>query len=216
MDINCAAIPEHLLEAELFGDERGAFTDARLAKPGLLQVAHRGTLFLDEIALLPEPLQAKLLKFLDDGAVRRLGATATEVVDVWGMDAGDRRAAWGALDALPENRWRGGGAPLATRIEGSYASRTNAASTMYTAAMPANSSAVRLLAVVMVVVILATVATPARAEADALAIAGIVSLAVAGVILVVYLIAAAGSDRGGDARFEPPEPMLLAVSAQAP
>jgi transcriptional regulator of acetoin/glycerol metabolism len=82
IDINCAAIPEHLLEAELFGYERGAFTDARRSKPGLVQLAHRGTLFLDEIALLPEPLQSKLLKFLDDGAVRRLGATATEVVDV--------------------------------------------------------------------------------------------------------------------------------------
>src|SRR5262245_46356170 len=82
VDINCAAIPEHLLEAELFGYERGAFTDARHSKPGLVQLAHRGCLFLDEIALLPGPLQSKLLKFLDDGAVRRLGATATEVVDV--------------------------------------------------------------------------------------------------------------------------------------
>jgi len=76
VDINCAAIPEHLLEAELFGYERGAFTDARRSKPGLLQLAHRGTLFLDEIDLLPAPLQPKLLKFLDDGAVRRLGGTS--------------------------------------------------------------------------------------------------------------------------------------------
>jgi transcriptional regulator with AAA-type ATPase domain/predicted ATPase len=87
VDINCAAIPEQLLEAELFGYERGAFTDARRSKPGLFQTAHRGTLFLDEIALLPEPLQAKLLKVLEDGAVRRLGATAAEVVDVWIISA---------------------------------------------------------------------------------------------------------------------------------
>jgi two-component system, NtrC family, response regulator AtoC len=83
VDVNCAAIPEHLLEAELFGYERGAFTDARHSKPGLFQLAHRGTLFLDEIALLPEGLQAKLLKVLDDGAIRRLGATTAEMVDVW-------------------------------------------------------------------------------------------------------------------------------------
>ena len=60
MDVNCAAIPENLLEAELFGYERGAFTDARQSKPGLFQTAHRGTIFLDEVGLLPESLQAKL------------------------------------------------------------------------------------------------------------------------------------------------------------
>ena len=54
VDLNCAAIPETLLEAELFGFERGAFTDARHAKPGLFQTAHRGTIFLDELGLLPE------------------------------------------------------------------------------------------------------------------------------------------------------------------
>src|SRR5262245_30731821 len=58
VDIHCAAIPEPLLEAELFGYERGAFTDARQAKPGLFQAAHDGTLFLDEIGLLPIRLQA--------------------------------------------------------------------------------------------------------------------------------------------------------------
>src|SRR6266498_1542888 len=62
VDVNCAAIPDTLLETELFGFERGAFTDARQAKPGLLQMAHRGTLFLDEIGLMPEGLQVKLLK----------------------------------------------------------------------------------------------------------------------------------------------------------
>jgi len=87
VDINCAAIPEHLLEAELFGYEAGAFTDARRSKPGLFQLAHGGTLFLDEIALLPTSLQPKLLKFLDDGTVRRLGATASHVADVWIISA---------------------------------------------------------------------------------------------------------------------------------
>src|SRR5438094_7768868 len=81
--VNCAAIPETLLEAELFGFEQGAFTDARHAKAGLFQTAHRGTLFLDEIGLFPESLQAKLLTVLEDRAVRRLGSTRTEAVDVW-------------------------------------------------------------------------------------------------------------------------------------
>ena len=87
VDVNCAAIPETLLEAELFGFERGAFTDARQAKPGLFQTAHRGTIFLDEIGLLPEALQAKLLKVLEDRAVRRLGSTRLEPVDVWILTA---------------------------------------------------------------------------------------------------------------------------------
>src|SRR5258708_2977448 len=83
VDVNCAAIPETLLEAEMFGFERGAFTDARRSKPGLLQAAHRGTIFLDEVGLLPEALQAKLLKVLEDRIVRRLGATRDEAVGVW-------------------------------------------------------------------------------------------------------------------------------------
>jgi tetratricopeptide (TPR) repeat protein len=85
--VNCAAIPETLLEAELFGYERGAFTDARQAKAGLFQTAHGGTLFLDEIGLLPENLQAKLLTALEDRAVRRLGSTRAEPVDVWIISA---------------------------------------------------------------------------------------------------------------------------------
>jgi transcriptional regulator with AAA-type ATPase domain/tetratricopeptide (TPR) repeat protein len=81
--INCAAIPEPLLEAELFGFERGAFTDARHAKPGLFHAANRGTLFLDEIGLLPAALQAKLLTAIEERSVRRLGSTRSEPVDVW-------------------------------------------------------------------------------------------------------------------------------------
>ena len=80
--MNCAAIPETLLEAELFGFERGAFTDARQPKAGLFQTAHGGTLFLDEVGLLPERVQAKFLKVLEDGAVRRLGSTQSEPADV--------------------------------------------------------------------------------------------------------------------------------------
>ena len=83
VDVNCAAIPATLLESELFGFERGAFTDARHAKAGLFQAANGGTLFLDEIGLLPEGLQAKLLKALEEQTVRRLGSTRSEAIDVW-------------------------------------------------------------------------------------------------------------------------------------
>src|SRR5438105_6145264 len=87
VDVNCAAIPETLLEAEMFGFERGAFTDARRAKPGLLQTAHRGTIFLDEVGLLSEGPQAKLLKVLEERTVRRLGSTRDEPIDVWILTA---------------------------------------------------------------------------------------------------------------------------------
>ena len=83
VDLNCAAVPETLLEAELFGFERGAFTDARQSKPGLLQLADQGTLFLDEIGLLSLSLQAKLLSAIEDRSVRRLGGTRAQPVDVW-------------------------------------------------------------------------------------------------------------------------------------
>ncbi|MGH7353191.1 MAG: sigma 54-interacting transcriptional regulator [Candidatus Rokuibacteriota bacterium] len=82
VDCNCAAIPDGLLESELFGYERGAFTDARQSKPGLFQAAHGGTLFLDEIGLLPRGLQPKLLAVLEERVVRRLGATRGEPVDL--------------------------------------------------------------------------------------------------------------------------------------
>src|SRR5262247_418785 len=83
VDVNCAAIPETLLEAEMFGVERGAFTDARGTKPGLFRTAHRGTLFLDEIGLLPIGLQVKLLSAIEEQRIRRLGGTRSEPVDVW-------------------------------------------------------------------------------------------------------------------------------------
>jgi DNA-binding NtrC family response regulator/tetratricopeptide (TPR) repeat protein/class 3 adenylate cyclase len=83
VDVNCAAIPDTLLEAELFGFERGAFTDARQRKLGLFQAADNGVLFLDEIALLPLGLQAKLLKVLEERSIRRIGGTHNIPVDVW-------------------------------------------------------------------------------------------------------------------------------------
>jgi DNA-binding NtrC family response regulator/tetratricopeptide (TPR) repeat protein len=87
VDVNCAAIPDTLIEAELFGYERGAFTDARRAKPGLFQTAHLGTIFLDEVGLLPEALQAKLLTVIEERAVRRLGGTHLEPADAWVVSA---------------------------------------------------------------------------------------------------------------------------------
>jgi DNA-binding NtrC family response regulator len=82
VEINCAAIPAALLEGELFGFEKGAYTDARTSKPGLFEAADGGTLLLDEIGLLEVALQAKLLKVIEDRSVRRLGALAPRRVDV--------------------------------------------------------------------------------------------------------------------------------------
>ena len=80
--INCAAIPETLLETELFGYEKGAFTGAVARKPGKFEVAHRGTLFLDEIGDLPFALQAKILRALEEKRFERVGGTASVQVDV--------------------------------------------------------------------------------------------------------------------------------------
>ena len=80
--INCAALPEHLIESELFGHERGAFTGALARRPGCFEQAHRGTLFLDEITEMPIGTQAKLLRVLQDGKIRRLGGTSETPVDV--------------------------------------------------------------------------------------------------------------------------------------
>jgi DNA-binding NtrC family response regulator len=79
--LNCAAIPENLFEAELFGYEKGAFTGALATKRGLMEEAHKGSLFLDEVAELPPAAQAKLLRCLEDKAVRRLGAVTSRPVD---------------------------------------------------------------------------------------------------------------------------------------
>ena len=80
--LNCAAVPENLLESELFGHERGSFSGATAAKPGLIERAHGGTLFLDEIGEMPLALQAKILRVVEDHLVLRLGATKERPVDV--------------------------------------------------------------------------------------------------------------------------------------
>jgi DNA-binding NtrC family response regulator len=88
--INCAALPEHLIESELFGHERGAFTGAVGRRAGCFEHAHQGTLFLDEIADMPVPMQAKLLRVLEDSKVRRLGGKTETFVDVRVLAATNR------------------------------------------------------------------------------------------------------------------------------
>jgi two-component system, NtrC family, response regulator AtoC len=80
--INCSAIPENLLESELFGHEKGAFTDAKTTKRGLFELAHGGTLFLDEIASMKMSLQPKLLRVLETSTFRRIGGTTDITIDV--------------------------------------------------------------------------------------------------------------------------------------
>ncbi len=80
--INMAAIPDNLIESELFGYEKGAFTDAQTAKPGRFELANGGTLFLDEIGEMPYPLQSKLLRVIQDKEITRLGATKPIKIDV--------------------------------------------------------------------------------------------------------------------------------------
>lgn len=82
VEVNCTTLPDSLLEAELFGYEAGAFTDAKTSKPGLFEVADGGTLFLDEIGDLAGPLQVKLLRVLEEKRVRRLGSVREADVDV--------------------------------------------------------------------------------------------------------------------------------------
>jgi len=81
ISVNCAALPPNLIESELFGHEKGAFTDAREARAGHIEMAHTGTLFLDEIATLDLALQSKLLRVLEDRAVQRLGGKTAKKID---------------------------------------------------------------------------------------------------------------------------------------
>ena len=100
--INCAAIPETLLETELFGHEKGAFTGATARKPGRFELAHRGTLFLDEIGDLPLGLQAKILRALEEKRFERVGGTQSLQVDVRLVSATNRNLKTAvACEAVP-------------------------------------------------------------------------------------------------------------------
>ena len=125
IEVNCAAIPETLLEAELFGFESGAFSDAKRPKPGLFEAASEGTLFLDEIAALPLALQGKLLTALEGKWVRRLGAVTERSVDVKGgrhPGGAERAGDGGAVSGrpLPPAGGDRAGDPPAARAGGGY------------------------------------------------------------------------------------------------
>jgi DNA-binding NtrC family response regulator len=96
--VNCAAIPETLLESEIFGHERGAFTGALERRIGCFELAHQGTIFLDEIAEMSPPLQAKFLRILQDGALKRIGGRAEIKVDVRVLAATNKEPARGLKD----------------------------------------------------------------------------------------------------------------------
>jgi transcriptional regulator with PAS, ATPase and Fis domain len=100
--INCAAIPETLLESELFGHEKGAFTGALKQKPGRVEEADGGTIFLDEIADMSRPLQAKLLRFLEDGTFMRVGGTQELRVNVRLIAATNRDI----IEAIRQDQFR--------------------------------------------------------------------------------------------------------------
>ena len=100
--LNCAAIPETLLESELFGYEKGAFTDARAPKAGILEIASGGTIFLDEVGEMPLVLQAKLLRVLEEQTFRRLGGVKDIQVDVRVVAATNRKL----TDAIEQGRFR--------------------------------------------------------------------------------------------------------------
>jgi two-component system response regulator AtoC len=106
IELNCSAIPETLVESELFGHERGAFSDARERKPGLVEIADGGTLFLDEVGDLGQAAQAKLLTFIEQRSFRRLGSTAVRQVDVRIVSATNRDlAAAVAARTFREDLW---------------------------------------------------------------------------------------------------------------
>ena len=100
--LNCAAIPENLLESELFGHEKGAFTGALRTKTGRVEEAHEGTIFLDEIGDMSRPLQAKLLRFLEDGSFTRVGGNEEKRVDVRIIAATNRDI----VQAIKDNDFR--------------------------------------------------------------------------------------------------------------
>ncbi len=100
--LNCAAIPETLLESELFGHEKGAFTGALRTKSGRVEEADGGTIFLDEIGDMGRPLQAKLLRFLEDGSFTRVGGNEEKIVDVRIIAATNRDI----VEAIKENEFR--------------------------------------------------------------------------------------------------------------
>jgi len=102
VSINCTALTETLLESELFGHEKGAFTGAVAAKPGLFELAHGGTLFIDEIGEMPGVMQAKLLRVLQDGSMRRVGSLQERRVDVRIITATNRDLA----KEVAEHRFR--------------------------------------------------------------------------------------------------------------
>ena len=102
MNITCSALPEHLLESELFGHERGAFTDARMQKRGLLETADGGTVFLDEIGEMTPGLQAKLLRFLEEKSFKRVGGSHDIRVDVRVVAATNRHLE----EDVAKNRFR--------------------------------------------------------------------------------------------------------------
>src|SRR5208282_4378839 len=100
--LNCAAIPETLLESELFGYEKGAFTDARAAKAGILEIASGGSIFLDEIGEMPLTVQAKLLRVQEEQTFRRLGGVRDIQVDLRVVAATNRKL----TDAIQEGKFR--------------------------------------------------------------------------------------------------------------
>ena len=102
VSLNCAAIPDTLIESELFGYEKGAFTDARAAKAGILEIASSGTIFLDEIGEMPVQLQAKLLRVLEEQTFRRLGGVRDIHVDLRVMAATNRTL----VEAIDQGRFR--------------------------------------------------------------------------------------------------------------